>query len=277
MSKKFGKAVPSRARGHSTLPGDKSVGLARAMSKMGFCSRSRAVQLVIQGRVTLNGSRCRNVEALVRVPHDLIAVDGSTIVAAAKHYLMLNKPRGVVTTAADERGRPTVYDCLRGTAPEGALWLAPIGRLDQASEGLLLLTNDSEWGARISAPATHLEKTYHVQIAAIASYATIATLEKGIWEDGELLHARSVRLLRHGRRNSWIAVVLDEGKNRQIRRMLAALKIEVLRLVRIAIGPLQLGELPKGWSRPLSAAEKAMLDGAITTPMRLRNSAPSII
>ena len=171
------------------------------MSKMGFCSRSRAVQLVIQGRVTLNGSRCRNVEALVRVPHDLIAVDGSTIVAAAKHYLMLNKPRGVVTTAADERGRPTVYDCLRGTAPEGALWLAPIGRLDQASEGLLLLTNDSEWGARISAPATHLEKTYHVQIAAIASYATIATLEKGIWEDGELLHARSVRLLRHGRRN----------------------------------------------------------------------------
>jgi 23S rRNA pseudouridine2605 synthase len=232
------------------------------MSKLGFCSRSHAVQRIMQGRVTLNGSVCRNVEAPVRTSRDVIAVDGSAIVAAAKIYLMLNKPRGLVTTADDERGRSTIYDCLRGTALHGT-WIAPVGRLDKASEGLLLLTNDSEWGARIAAPATHLDKTYHVQIGVIADDPLITALKKGILNDGEVLRARSARLLRHGGQNSWIEVVLDEGKNRHIRRMLAALHIEVSRLVRVAIGPLQLGELPKGQSRPLTREEKLALDRAM--------------
>jgi 23S rRNA pseudouridine2605 synthase len=232
------------------------------MSKLGFCSRSQAVQLIMQGRVTLKGSVCRHVEAPVRTSRDVIAVDGSTIVAAVKIYLMLNKPRGLVTTAADERGRSTVYDCLRGTAFH-ATWIAPVGRLDKASEGLLLLTNDSEWGARIAAPATHLVKTYHVQIAVLAGDPLIPALQKGIVEDGEMLRAKSVSLLRHGGQNSWIEVVLDEGRNRHIRRMLDALHIEVLRLVRVAIGPLQLGELPKGQSRPLTSEEKSALDRAM--------------
>jgi 23S rRNA pseudouridine2605 synthase len=232
------------------------------MSKLGFCSRSHAVQLIMEGRVTLNGSVCRNVEAPVRTSRDVIAVDGSGIVAAAKIYRMLNKPRGLVTTAADERGRATVYDCLRGN-PLQSTWIAPVGRLDKASEGLLLLTNDSEWGARIAAPATHLDKTYHVQIGVIADDPLITALKKGIAEDGEVFRAKSASLLRHGGKNSWIEVVLDEGKNRHIRRMLAALNIEVLRLVRVAIGPLQLGELPKGQSRPLTSEEKRTLDRAM--------------
>jgi 23S rRNA pseudouridine2605 synthase len=248
------------------------------MSKMGFCSRSQAVQLIVQGRVTLNGSLCSNVEAPVRTSRDVIAVDGSAIVVAAKIYVMLNKPRGLVTTASDEHNRPTVYDCLRSQGLHQAGWLAPVGRLDKASEGLLLLTNDSEWAARITAPATHLEKTYHVQIAAAANLALLKTLEKGFIEHGEMLRAKSVHAVRQGQRNSWLAVVLDEGKNRHIRRMLAALHIEVLRLVRIAIGPLRLVDLPKGRSRPLSDEEKTALDRAMTAPAtRPRISPPSLV
>jgi 23S rRNA pseudouridine2605 synthase len=140
-------------------------------------------------------------------------------------------------------------------------WLAPVGRLDKASEGLLLMTNDSEWAARITAPETHLDKTYHVQIGAIADEVLLQKLREGIRASGgEFLRLKSVRLLRRGEHNSWLEIVLDEGKNRQIRRMFEALNIEVLRLVRVAIGPLALGDLPKGATRSLEKEEKQALD-----------------
>jgi 23S rRNA pseudouridine2605 synthase len=170
-----------------------------------------------------------------------------------------------VTTAADEKGRETVYAYL----PQGLPWIAPIGRLDKASEGLLLLTNDSEWAARITAPETHLDKTYHVQINAIADEALLQKLRNGIRaSDGGFLHVKNVRVLRQGQRHSWLEIVLDEGKNRHIRRMLEELKIEVLRLVRVAIGPLALGDLPKGATRPLEHEEKQALDRAMRAPNR---------
>src|SRR4029077_1943763 len=119
---------------------------------------------------------------------------------------------------------------------EGLPWIAPVGRLDKASEGLLLLTNDSEWAARVTAPETHLDKTYHAQISTIADEELLQTLRNGIRAgDGEFLRVKNVRALRSGERNSWLEIILDEGKNRHIRRMLEALKIEVLRLVRVAI------------------------------------------
>ena len=153
--------------------------------------------------------------------------------------------------------------------PEGLPWIAPIGRLDKASEGLLLLTNDSEWAARITAPETHLDKTYQVQISAIADEKLLQSLRNGIrTSDGEFLRVKEVRMLRQGARHSWLEIVLDEGKNRHIRRMLEELKIEVLRLVRVAIGPLTLGDLPKGATRPLEPAEKQALDRAMRTPKR---------
>jgi 23S rRNA pseudouridine2605 synthase len=242
------------------------VGLARALSKLGYCSRSRAVALIRDGRVQLNGATQRDPERPVAPEHDRIEVDGRAVQAQGHVWLMLNKPRGVVTTAADEKGRSTVYDCLKPGLP----WLAPVGRLDQASEGLLLLTNDSEWGARIAAPETHLDKTYHVQIAALADAALTEKLTRGARasprasEDGsDILLAKSAKLLRQGRRNSWLEIILDEGKNRHIRRMLEALGIEVLRIVRVAIGPLVLGDLARGASRPLTAGEKRMADEAI--------------
>jgi 23S rRNA pseudouridine2605 synthase len=243
----------------------KKVGLARALSKLGYCSRSRASELIGEGRVKLNGTFGRDPETPVHLGKDRIEIDGQPAERRSKIYLALNKPRGVVTTAADEKNRETVYAYL----PEGLPWIAPVGRLDKASEGLLLLTNDSEWAARITAPETHLVKTYHVQISAVADENLLQALRNGVrTSDREFLRVKNARLLRHGDQTSWLDIVLDEGKNRHIRRMLEELKIEVLRLVRVAIGPLALGDLPKGRTRALELKEKQAMDRALRAPFR---------
>jgi 23S rRNA pseudouridine2605 synthase len=261
-------------------------GLARALSKLGYCSRSQAAELIRAGRVRLNERICRDPESPVRIECDAIIVDGLPVKRAEKIYLVMNKPRGIVTTASDEKGRETVYELLEkaasglakiGSTKDCQKWIAPVGRLDKASEGLLLLTNDSEWGARVTAPETHLEKTYHVQIAALASDEFLHALQLGVCvgegKKRELLRARHVRLLRSGQKNCWLEIVLDEGKNRQIRRMLAALDVEVLRLVRVAIGPLELGKLGKGKCRSLTPEEKLHLDRAMETRASAREGA----
>jgi len=226
--------------------------LARALSKLGYCSRQQAVALICEGKVRLNGATPRNPETPVRLGRDRIEVQGRTVRAAEKIYLMMNKPHGIVTSAADEKGRDTVYSLL----PEDLTWLAPVGRLDKASEGLLLFTNDAEWGALITDPETHLDKTYHVQIATVAEPALLQALGNGVeTERGEVLRCKRASLLRSGEKNSWLEIVLEEGKNRHIRRMLDARGVEVLRLIRVAIGPLLLGDLPKGSHRRLTMDE----------------------
>jgi 23S rRNA pseudouridine2605 synthase len=232
------------------------IGLARALSKAGHCSRSQARALITDGRVRVNQRVVLDPGKPVVPGTDLIEVDEEKIGRATRIYFMLNKPRGVVTTASDERGRETIYSLL----PNGLPWLAPVGRLDKASEGLLLLTNDSAWGARITAPETHLEKTYHVQIAAVADQNLLNRLMAGIrTEDGDFLRVKRAAIVRAGKKNCWIEIMLDEGRNRHIRRLLAACRIEVLRLVRIAIGPLQLGNLGRGRARELTPREKMLL------------------
>jgi len=233
------------------------IGLARALSKLGYCSRSQGFELIRNGRVRLNGNVARNPEAPVHLERDRIEVDQASVPSAEKIYLMMNKPRGLVTSAADEKGRETVYSLL----PHDLPWVAPIGRLDKASEGLLLFTNDSEWGARMLAPESHLDRNYHVQIRAQADDSLFDRLKRGVrTESGLLLSAKRVTSVRHGKTNSWIEIVLDEGKNRHIRRMLEGAGIEVMRLVRIAIGDLKLGDLPKGRVRPLTPEERGLLD-----------------
>ena len=228
--------------------------------------------MIRAGRVSLNGKLRRDPEAPVSGSHHQITVDDKAVEPQQKIYLMLNKPRGVVTTAADEKGRDTVYSMLHNSSsnrssskrtPIGVTlpWVAPVGRLDKASEGLLLLTNDSDWGARIAAPETHLDKTYHVQVGTVADEEFVRALLLGVKaKDGEVLRAKQARRLRAGQKNCWLEIVLDEGRNRQIRRMMDALGVEVLRLVRVAIGPLQLGDLAKGQHRALTTNEKRMLD-----------------
>jgi 23S rRNA pseudouridine2605 synthase len=237
----------------------RQVGLARALSKLGYCSRSQAEKLIRAGRVRLNGVTRRDPETPVHMERDRMEVDGDAVRAEAMIYLMLNKPRGVVTTASDEKGRKTVYSFLGEKAP----WVGPVGRLDKASEGLLLLTNDSEWAARISDPGSHLDKIYHVQVDTRSFILLCDTLQRGVLADGEVLRAKQARVLREDEKNTWLEITLDEGRNRQIRRMMERQGIEVLRLIRVAVGPLALGNLAKGQSRLLSTAEKAALDQAM--------------
>jgi len=248
------KSLMSRTR---QPPYQAKVSLARALSKLGYCSRTQGQALIQAGRVQVNGAVQRAPSLRVDVRRDRITVDGQRVTAAAKVYLMLNKPRGLVTTTSDERGRETVYHCLTGSSLP---WISPVGRLDKASEGLLLFTNDTQWAARILDPAAHLDKTYHVQINCVADDHLLQKMRNGVVDAGEPLRAKSVRLLRHGRRNSWLEIVLDEGKNRHIRRMLEALDVSVLRLVRVSIGPLELGELKKGEYRHLMVAERDALE-----------------
>jgi 23S rRNA pseudouridine2605 synthase len=245
--------------------------LARALSKLGYCSRTRAAGLIRSGRVSLNGKIRRDPETPVSGKQDQIAIDSKVVKPQNKIYFMMNKPRGVVTTASDEKGRDTVYDAMNvcssnrtSRVDESLPWLAPVGRLDKASGGLLLLTNDSEWGARIVAPETHLDKTYHVQVGTVADLKFLQAMVQGVKaKDGEVLRAKQARRLRAGEKNCWIEIVLDEGKNRQIRRMMEAMGVEVLRLIRVAVGPLQLGDLAKGKCRVLTGDEKRMLDRAM--------------
>lgn len=226
------------------------------LSKRGVCSRSQAEQWVRAGRVALDGRVVRDPEHPVDAAAARIEVDGVDATAPAPLYLVLNKPRGLVTTASDERGRDTVYRCFDGA---GLGWIAPVGRLDQASEGLLLFTNDPAWAATITDPGTGPEKTYHVQIDGCPAPAQLEAMVHGFRCDREHLSLGAVRILREGGRNAWLEVVLHEGRNRHIRRLMAAFGFDVLRLVRVAIGPVALGELAKGAWRPLDAAELAAL------------------
>lgn len=230
-------------------------GVARVLSKRGYCSRSEAEVLVRAGRVALDGRVVRDPQAPAGADARL-AVDGVAVAAAARVYLALNKPRGLVTTVRDERGRDTVYRCFDGTALP---WLAPVGRLDKASEGLLLFCNDPVWAARVTAPEGHVDKTYHVQVDALPTPGLLAQLQAGVVVEGERLAARAARELRRGARHAWLEIVLDEGRNRQIRRLLEAQGVAVLRLVRVAIGSVRLGDLPKGAWRPLRPEEVAAL------------------
>ena len=229
-------------------------GAARVF-KLGLGSRTQAAEWIKAGRVRVNGRLVKDAEFPVDQGSDRITVEGHTE-APARMVIMLNKPRGLVTTAKDEQGRETVYRCLAG----GALpWLAPVGRLDKASEGLLLFSNDPAWAALLTHPTTGPDKTYHVQIDRLPDSELMASLKRGATVDGERLCAKSVRHLRSGQKNAWLEIILAEGRNRQIRRLLNAFDVGVLRLIRVGVGSLQLGHLAKGGWRALTAQEIAAL------------------
>ena len=267
----------------------KAHGVARVISKRGFCSRSQAENLVREGRVSLRGKIVRDPDTPAR-ENDEICVDGKPVKASEFVYFMMNKPRGYVTTASDEKGRATVMDLFREqyakmypgkTVPH----ISPVGRLDAASEGLLLFTNDTQWAdallqtrerakpyrletrasrnpnvilseasAKSKDPVTALHtKIYRVQVAGKPTAAELSQMEAGFnvpprvfGEKEEFMHAVSAKLYSEGEKNCWLEITLDEGKNREIRRMLAKLGYEVLRLVRIKFCNFELGDLKQG-------------------------------
>ncbi len=227
-------------------------GVARVISKLGLASRTQAARWVGEGRVRVNGNLVCDAEFPVVMGVDRVAVAGLETQPASRLVVMLNKPRGLVTTTRDERNRATVYRCLEGS---GLPWLAPVGRLDKASEGLLLFSNDPVWAARIASPSSGPDKQYHVQIDELPDAALLANLVRGAEIDAEWLSAKSARCLRTGTKNAWLEVTLAEGRNRQIRRLLAAFDVSVLRLIRVAVGTLELGDLPKAQWRKLTPQE----------------------
>jgi 23S rRNA pseudouridine2605 synthase len=239
-------------------------GLARTLSRLGVCSRSEAERRIVAGRVRLNGRCVRDPETPVDATRDRVELDGVAVRPPAHCCIAVNKPRGLVVTTADEHGRDTVYSLLQGA---NLPWLAPVGRLDKASEGLLLMSNDPAWAARITDPALHVSKTYRVQVRGVPDADTLQRLGAGVVDRGERLRAESVRVVGGGGRNTWLEVVLATGRNRQIRRMCGACGHDVLRLMRVAIGSLELGELPKGAWRALTVAEiSSLVDSATGDP-----------
>lgn len=250
------KRVPPDRSPHEGTSGERgTVSVPRALSKLGFCSRAQGERLVEAGKVRVNGTVVRDLSLRIRPERDVIEVDGARVARVQHVYLMLNKPRGLVTTTNDPQGRATIYECLRG----GSLpFVAAVGRLDKASEGLLLLTNDSRWSSRLLDPASHVDKVYHVQVRTADPASVMERVAAGVVEraTGEALDVKAISLLRTGSRTgAWFEVVLDEGKNRQLRRIFAALDVPVLRLVRVAIGRLLLGDLAKGAWRMLRPDE----------------------
>lgn len=240
-------------------PQQGTVNIARALSKLGLCSRTEGERLVLTGRVRINGTVARDIALRVAPERDIIEVDGARVGEANRIDPALNKPRGLVTTRDDPQGRETIYKCLAGASLP---FVAPVGRLDKASEGLLLLTNDTRWSAHLLDPASHVDKVYRVQVRGLEHEATTAKATHGVVDPatGERLSVKRIALLRTGSRSSaWLEITLDEGRNRHIRRLMSALGIEVLRLMRVAIGPLQLGALAKGQWRALADDEVVAL------------------
>ena len=224
--------------------------LQKLLSAAGVCSRRAAETYLTAGRVTVNGEPAR-LGQRADPDRDEILVDGRPLTPRAKPvYILLNKPRGYVTTLSDERGRKTVAELV---ADCGAR-VYPVGRLDLDSEGLLLLTNDGDWAQHLLHPSHEVEKTYHVSVfgpvaGAAARLAAMTDLE------GEPIRPARVEVLRQTARTAVLAVTIHEGKNRQIRRMCARCGLTVKRLRRVQEGPLKLGNLPTGKWRDLSENE----------------------
>lgn len=234
------------------------VSLVRGISKLGLASRTEAAAWIEAGRVRVNGEAVRDPSRRVDLDRDRLTVDDGDAAPAARIYLVMHKPKGVVTTRSDEHGRVTVYDVL-ATAKSGVwadTWMFPVGRLDRDSSGLLLLTNDTRWGAGIASPESKIPKTYHVRVRPPLKPNDLERLISGVPLDEGPAAPLRAEVVRESPRGTWVELTLTEGKNRQIRRICARLGYRVEALVRIRIGSLALGDLRPGEVRELTADER---------------------
>jgi 23S rRNA pseudouridine2605 synthase len=229
----------------------------RLLSKRGIASRGTSQEWIRAGRVRINGRVIRDPATWVLWPQDTVSIDDQPIQDPVKRFVLFHKPKGVMTTHRDEKGRRTIFDVL----PENLGYVHAVGRLDQATNGLLLLTNDSTLSSYLADPANEVKRTYLVSVRGAFTEAQAADAVAGVVEGGERLQCHSVKIQKKSGRESHLEVVLTEGKNRELRRLFKALGNEVTRLRRIQYGPFNLGDLqPGAWREiPIKDVRKALL------------------
>ncbi len=242
--------------------------LQKILARAGFASRRGAEQLMLEGRVTVNGAPARELGTKADLDEDDVRVDGVRVKARERPvYLVLNKPRGVVTTRKDPEGRPTVMDLVPRVAG-----LFPVGRLDVTTEGLILLTNDGAFAERVSHPRYEVPRIYHAKVHRVPDPATLDRLRRGVRVDGDLMAVDGVRIIQTGN-NAWVEVALHEGKQHEVKRLLEAVGHPVSKLNRVSFGPVTAKGLAPGQFRALTPAEIAgLLRGEGRSPAPARAS-----
>jgi len=242
--------------------------LDRVLSKFGVGSRTEARSWIGAGRVTVNGKKVQTPDVWIDAEQDRIELDGHPLTARQKQYLLLYKPKGYLTTYKDPEGRPTVYDLLTGVKD----FVFPVGRLDQDTTGLLILTNDSVFGDHITSPESKVPKTYLVKASVLLDDAQLDQLRQGLTLSDGPTRPALVKRIRDGAKYSFFEITITEGRNRQVRRMVEALGAKVLKLVRTAIGGMEIGPLEIGKYRALTAEERLALTGMSKKPSRAARS-----
>lgn len=263
--------VPRKNQGNQP-PGDPGIRLQKVLAQAGHGSRRQCEQLIVEGRVTIDGVVASELGVRVDPDRHKVAVDGSRVRPVRHQYFMVNKPPGVVSTSADPAGRLRVIDLIPTDQR-----LYNVGRLDKSSEGLILVTNDGELANQLTHPRYGVPKTYWVTVAGNPRWEELQDLKKGVRLAEGTARVTEIRIRKRGRKSCELQIVLDEGRNREIRRLLARIGHKVTRLRRVAIGPLHLDELPAGASRRLEAREIAALKrapGGISSP-RTRVTRPA--
>lgn len=229
--------------------------LDRVLSKAGLGSRTEARSWIGSGRVRVNGRLIQTPDHWVDFERDKVTLDGKPIRSQARVYLLLYKPKGYITTYKDPEGRPTVYDLLTGLDE----YVFPVGRLDQDTSGLLLVTNDAQFAERLTNPEYKVSKTYLVKAAARLADEQLDQLRRGVTLSDGPTRPASVRRIRDSGARTFFEITITEGRNRQVRRMVEAIGSKVLKLVRTSIGPLEIGGLPIGKYRALTREELRQL------------------
>ncbi len=225
--------------------------LQKYLAMCGVASRRAAEEIILQGRVKINGEKCTILGTKV-TEGDVVAVDGETVKPEEKkYYIMLNKPTGYMTTVSDEEGRPTVMDLVSDISKR----VYPVGRLDCNTEGLLLLSNDGDFTYKITHPKHKLDKTYEVFVSGNAERNALKKLEQGVYIDGRKTAPAVVDVVDYGKNSAVISITIHEGRNRQVRKMCASVGFKVMGLRRVSEGGLNLGNLPLGRWRHLTEAE----------------------
>jgi 23S rRNA pseudouridine2605 synthase len=246
--------------------------LQKVLAQAGVASRRGAEQLVVEGRVRVDGRVVRELGTKVDPRHSRVEVDGRRITAEPRLYLVLNKPRGVMTTLSDPQGRTTVRDLLRGVGTR----VAPVGRLDYHTSGVLLLTNDGEFQGVLTHPRGGVEKTYVAKVRGVLGDEALERWRRTIVVEGRATEPAKVRLLRHEPDKTWLEVTLREGRNRQVRRLGEAAGTPVLRLSRLAFAGVTSEGLRPGQWRHLTKEELSALKKAYGVPRRVQAPSPGI-